>query len=152
MNAQLYGLPSQPEILRWGEPKRIGAGSGEIEVKSGRVWVTRRDDLDDHVLAAGERLPLSAGDAAVVEAWRQGEGAVIVWRAAPQRRALAVLPRASAAWGLRGVASVADFFAAVLRRVAAGLSALARSAASMASRAQGCISAGDSMASAGTVQ
>lgn len=153
MNAQLYGLPSQPEILRWGEPKRIGAGSGEIEVKSGRVWVTRRDDLDDHVLAAGERLLLLAGDAAVVEAWRQGERAVIVWRAAArQRLALAALPRASAAWGLRGVASVADFFAAVLRRVAAGLSALARSAASMASRAQGCISAGDSMASAGTVQ
>lgn len=152
MSTQLYGLPSHPEILRWGEPKRIDAGAGEIEVKSGRVWITRRDDLDDHVLATGESLTLSAGDGAVVEAWRHGERAAIVWRPAPQRFALAVLPRAGAAWGLRAVAAGADFFAAVLRRGAAGLSALARTAASMARRAQGCMSAGDSMASAGTVQ
>lgn len=152
MNTQVYGFPPRSEVLRWGEPVRIDAGAGEITVKIGRVWITRRGDLDDHILAAGQRLALSPGDAAVVEAWRNDERAAISWRPAPQRLAFAVLPRAGVALGLRGVAVAADLAAAVLRRAATGLSALARSAASMARRAQGCMSAGDSMASAGTVQ
>lgn len=152
MSTQVYGFESRPAVLRWGEPLRIDSGVGEIDVKTGRVWITRRGDLDDHILAAGERMAVLPGDAAVVEAWRQGERATIVWRPARQPRVLGVLPGAAVALGFGGVAAAADFSAAVLRGAASRLSALARSAASIARRAQGCMSAGDSMASAGTVQ
>lgn len=152
MSMQVYGLESRPALLPWGEPLRIDNGAGEIAVKSGRVWITRSGDLDDHILAAGERMAVFPGDAAVVEAWRQGERAAIVWRPERQSRAFGLLPRAAVALGFRCVAAAADFSAAVLRRAATGLSALARSAASIARRAQGCMSAGDSIASAGTVQ
>lgn len=111
---------------------------------AGSVWVTRSGDPDDYVLQAGDRLALSRGEQVTVSALDMDTPALWDWHFAParspQRRVRDV------------VASGFVFVARVLERVAAGLAALARSAASMASRAQGCIKAGDSMASAGTVQ
>ncbi len=49
---------------------------GELRVEAGRVWVTvpgahaaRPEDSGDHVLVAGGRFPVRAGQRMVVEAW-----------------------------------------------------------------------------------
>jgi Protein of unknown function (DUF2917) len=111
---------------------------------AGSVWVTRRGDPDDYVLQPGQHLALSRGEQVTVSALDAGQPAQWDWRFAPAR---------SPQRRVRdGVALAFDGAARVLERAAAGLAALARSAASMACRAQGCIKAGDSIASAGTVQ
>jgi len=117
-----------------------------LVARKGTLWVTRSGDLDDHVLARGERLAVARGDDMVVQSLHRNQPAAWDWqpRAGSARyRLLRALP----AWGW---ARAALFLR--LRGAAAGLAALARSAAARARRAQGCISAGDSIASAGTVQ
>ncbi|CAN5482051.1 hypothetical protein BH11PSE9_BH11PSE9_23550 [soil metagenome] len=106
---------------------RLTSGGGDLSVVQGRVWLTRRADLSDHVLFAGQRFRLRAGEEAVIEPWQAGESATVAWQPRPQ--GLAVLAFADV---LRGLAFLAG-------RGAAGLAALARSAASSASRAQGRI-------------
>lgn len=126
MNSQSQRILS----LAPGEARRVGAGAGELTVLRGRVWLTGACGPtvgSDRVLSPGDSLRLTEAQAAVIESWRRGEGAELRWH-----------PRAQRA-GLAGVAGA--FFAA-----------LARTAASSASRAQGCISAGDSMASSGAVK
>lgn len=76
----------------------------------------------DLVLAAGECLALRRGQAVVVEPWQRGHLAQLAWQPAP-------------AYGLRG-----------------RLAAWARSAQAWARRSQGCMAAGESMASSGAVQ
>jgi hypothetical protein len=111
---------------------------------AGCVWVTRHDDLNDYVLQPGERLVLARGDEVTVSPLHANHPARWDWTLAPAR---------SPQRRVRDAVGLGFGFAArVLERGAAGLAALARSAASMACRAQGCIKAGDSMASAGTVQ
>ena len=112
--------------------------------RAGSVWVTRDGDLNDYVLDAGQRLALARGDRVAVGAFHAGHAALWDWQPmqAPRRYRLV---RDAVAFGLGAAARA-------LRGAADGLAALARSAASMACRAQGCIKAGDSMASAGTVQ
>jgi hypothetical protein len=110
----------------------------------GRVWVTRRGDLDDYVLQPGEHLALSRGEQVMVSSLNADEAAQWDWRFAPKRSPQRRM-REAVALAFGGVARVLD-------RAAAGFAALARSAAAMACRAQGCINTGDSMASAGTVQ
>jgi quercetin dioxygenase-like cupin family protein len=106
----------------------VGPGERELHVTDGRLWLTREGTAhspsEDIWLQAGDSLSLDSGSQWVAEGW--GEA----------RFQLLVPPRACA--GLR-------FFVAgwVLR---------ARSAASMARRAHGSISMGDSMASSGAVQ
>lgn len=107
-----------------------------------RLWVTRDNDSEDHVLGAGERLFARRGDRLVVGPLdRDGSAGWELRRAARTQ-----------AWPRRLVGAAFDAAARALRGAADGLAALARSAAAMACRAQGCIKAGDSMASAGTVQ
>lgn len=113
-----------------GQARRVGTGAGELSVLRGRVWLTGRcgpGDDSDRVLSPGDSLRLSDAAGAVVESWRRGEGAELRWQPRAQRPGLAFFAGA--------------FFAA-----------LARTAASSASRAQGCISAGDSIASSGAVK
>lgn len=112
----------------------------------GRLWVTRRGDLNDYVLDVGQRLAVARGDYLTVGAWQAGQAALWDWAPAAARRA----PRYALLRRL--VAGTFEGAARALRGAADGLAALARSAASMARRAQGCISCGDSIASAGTVQ
>jgi len=118
---------------------------GRLTVKSGRAWITRRGDLDDHVLSAGQAVDLRADDQVVVEPWDGGTPVRLAWRGAQRRAALL-----RAAEGLRAGAL------RVVARWAAGvgdrLLALARSAAASASRAQGAIACGESSASSGALQ
>lgn len=107
-----------------------------------RLWVTRQNDPADYVLAAGERMFARRGDRLVVGPFDRGMTAD--WELQRAARAQA--------WPRRLVGAGFDAAARALRGAADGLAALARSAAAMACRAQGCIKAGDSMASAGTVQ
>ncbi len=126
MNAQVSRVLSLPG----GEARRVGEGAGELTVLRGRVWLTGRcgpGDESDRVLSPGDSLHLADAGGTVVESWRRGEGAVLRWQPRAQRL------------GLAGFA--AAFFGA-----------LARTAASSASRAQGCISAGDSIASSGALK
>jgi len=144
MKTQFYASRAGALAMRFGEPLRIDGKAGELTVESGRVWLTRRGDSDDHVLQPGQRIVLQASDAAVVEPWRRGEPAVLRWQPCAQRPLLVR--------GLRAVAFAAGGVARALGRPELGFDALARKAASIARQAQGRICSGDSMASAGTVQ
>jgi len=126
MNSQVNAVLS----IGPGEARRVGQGAGEITVLRGRVWLTGECGDPDQILSPGQSLRVHDAQAVVIEAWDRGEGASVRWQ--PRRPRLQGLP-------LRGLAGA--FFAA-----------LARSAASSASRAQGCIKAGDSMASSGAVK
>lgn len=122
-----------------GQARRLAPGAGEITVLRGRVWLTRDagpGEDSDHVLAPGDSLVVADGQAVVAEAWGPGELASLRWQ--PRGSVLQRLPRA----GLAGA-----FFAAF-----GAFAARPRSAASSASRAQGCITAGDSIASSGAVK
>ena len=118
----------------------LPSAMGELRVLEGRVWLTRRGDAQDHWLEAGQSVRLHARDAAVIEPHGLN-GATLQWRPMRQRRVLHVML-------LRGVART---FRA-LELAACGVAALARSAAASARRAQGCIEAGEPIASSGTLQ
>ena len=126
--------------LAAGQAIHLGRLGGELTVLEGRVWLTRDSDLGDHRIEAGERLRLAVGENAVIEPWDAGHAVSVQWK--PRRQGFfgAVLaePLRALAWALGAVAW--------------GFSALARSAAASASRAQGCISGGDSMASSGAAK
>jgi Protein of unknown function (DUF2917) len=110
----------------------------------GKLWVTRRGDPADYILAPGERLALSRGDDVTVGGWESMHPALWDWQPAVPARRYRLLREV--------VAAVFGLAARGLRAGAEALAALARNAAAIACRAQGCIRAGDSMASAGTVQ
>ena len=130
-----------------GSALRLSRGGGTLTVIEGSVWLTRgghTGDTGDHRLEAGQHIRLVAAQDAVIEPWDHGVAAVVRWEPRPQG-ALA----AAQALVLRGLAFFAGEAALGLRGLAGGFAALARSAASSASRAQGCISAGDSIACSG---
>ena len=145
MRTQFRSAEAARLSLAWGEALTIQGVAGEMTVLGGRVWVTRESALGDHIVEAGQRFRVEAGDVAVLEPWVRGEAASLAWAPGAQCSPVEALLRRAAALALRGVAVAARFFAA-------GLEFLARKAASMARRAQGCMRTGDSMASAGTVQ
>ena len=132
------------QVLMRNAQRWVAPQAAWLVARDGELWVTRSGDLDDHVLASGERLAVARGDDLVLQAWRGDQPAVWDWQPLlPARR-----------YGLRGevLAWVWARAARALRGAAEGFAALARSAAARACRAQGCISAGDSIASAGTLQ
>lgn len=146
------GRPAQLRLLP-GEAFRVPRRPGELLALEGRVWLTRHGDTQDHLLEAGQSFRLAGGDDVVVEPWAHGEAATLAWQPLPgQGLRLAAWPALFAAAGLTALARAAGRFAAGLREAEAGFVALARSAAASACRAQGCISAGDSMASSGAVK
>ena len=133
--------------------------AGWLRVDGGRVWLTRRGDRADHVLAGGEAIALGRGEVLLVEPWRAGETASLLWAAgADQPAGLRGLPATAArarrdvAWGSDLAAGAVLVLARALRGAAGRLAAAARSAEAIASRAQGSINAGDSIASSGALQ
>ena len=125
------------------KPVTIDARGGELAVLSGQVWLTRTRDPVDYVLAAGERVHIEPHRQVVVAAWDRSEWPTLAWQPDPadasRHFGVRDLGADFFAAALRGLAWGATTAAAVLRRDEAGFSALARSAASSASRAQGCI-------------
>lgn len=137
MNAQSMRTVQR---LAAGEALHLGRLGGELVVVDGRVWLTRDGDLGDHVVEPGQKLRLAVNENAVIEPATTGGTATVRWY--PRRQsfvgALAEAP-------LRGLAVLTGL-------AATGFAALARSAAASASRAQGCIIGGDSMASSGALK
>jgi hypothetical protein len=131
-----YTLMHKPQAV-------VMPADGTIAVTQGCVWLTRHGDWQDHVVSAGHSIALSRGDQVVMESWRRDAPALWDWR-----------PAQVGPWSRRKHyrALVLHAVARFLGAGAAALAALARNAAAMASRAQGCISAGDSTASSGAVQ
>ena len=138
------------EFVISGHAMTLGPSPGVLTVVDGSVWVTRSDDLGDHVLEAGRTIRFGADAGLVVEPWA-GSATVRWHRQAQPVRPPAFLVTALAA-GLRGLAALAGGTAAALRGAETGLAALARKAAASARRAQFCISGGDSMASSGALK
>ena len=126
--------------LDGGAAMSLGRLGGELSVVQGRLWLTRSGDLGDHLVEPGQRVRLAANENAVVEPWQPGQAVTLRWNPRRQR-----LLGAALAPALRGVAFGTNL-------LAAGFAALARNAAAMASRAQGCISGGDSIASSGALK
>lgn len=122
MNAQVF---ANPVVIPAGRAVRLGTGPGELTVVSGRLWLTQ--GAADERVEAGQTVRVRRG--AVLEPWDAGAGVAYRWRPLPR-----------------------DGLAFVRLGLAAGLRALARSAASMASRIQGCMPAGDSIASSGALK
>lgn len=118
---------------------------GRLMVKSGRAWITRRGDLDDHVLSAGQAVELRADEQVVVEPWEGGTQVRLAWCGAQRRAALLRrgegLRDGALRWVARWSAAAGDW-----------LLALARSAAASASRAHGAMPCGESSASSGALQ
>lgn len=131
-----------------GRPAHISARAGTLTVLDGRIWLTRHGESADHVIGRGAQVSIGWADQAVVESWERDRSAAVQWR--PVERGSVAQELLAA--GLRGLAFFAGGVAAFLARAEAGFAALARSAASSARRAQGCISAGDSMASSGALK
>lgn len=127
------------EVQAWSAPQ-----AGWLVVSGGRAWLTRRGDMQDHVLASGGVLVVQAGDALTLGPWDR-EGAPRLVFVAAQQAAGRRLTLAPLRWLLLPLSALA-------RALGLGLLALARSAEAMASRTHGCISAGDSMASAGVLK
>lgn len=123
-----------------GQAMRLDRLGGDLSVVEGRVWLTRDGDLGDHFIEPGQKVRLAADEEAVISPARSGETITIRWN--PRRQGFfgALLARP-----LRGLAFLTGL-------VARGFAALARSAAASASRAQGCITGDDSMASSGALK
>jgi len=135
-------------LLARGARRLRSRRAGRLVVASGRAWLTRQGDLDDHVLSAGQALHLHANEQVVVEPWVGGTPVRLWWRS-DQPRTLA-LRVAEAALALR--AGLARALAATLAAAGTRLLAWARTAEANASRAQGSISRGESSASLGALQ
>lgn len=128
--APFSALDALAQRLQPGQARRVGRGAGELTVSRGRVWLTGQGDGEDRVLGAGECLRLDRAETVVMESIDRARDANVAWH--PRRSVFHRL-------GLRALAGAA--FAALARRAAAN-----------ASRAQGCISAGDSMACSGALK
>lgn len=123
-------------VQRWRVPQ-----PGCLRVLSGQMWLTCDHQAADHVLQAGEAVAVQRGQWLTLEPWQPAS--TVRWCWEPARRQPAGGGLRDRLW--RGAALLA-------REAAAALLAWARSAEARASRAQGCISAGESMASAGALK
>src|SRR5664279_2123727 len=81
VRAQLAPPRRHLQTLRGGWVMPLGTTGGILEVPHGRVWITRTGDLDDHVVESGEAFAIPASGEALVEAWDDGEPALVAWQA-----------------------------------------------------------------------
>lgn len=133
---------------RWLQGALSGRADAEgwVEVLQGRVWITRDGGGADHVLLAGEALPIAAGGGLVAEPFVAGEPVLLRWRAA----AAGVQVQDDERW--RSEVFWRGWLVRGLRGLALAFAACARSAEAMARRAQGRICSGESMACSGALQ
>jgi Protein of unknown function (DUF2917) len=115
-----------------------------LRINCGTAWVTLARTGQDHMLRAGEQLIALRGDHVVVESLHAGH-VKLDWQAAPCGLSLAAQAGLQALRDLRGAAAL------LTRGLAGGFKALALTAHSNASRAQGRMASGESMASSGAV-
>ena len=127
-------------VHRVDDALHLGRLGGDLTVIDGTVWLTRDGDLGDHFIEAGQKVRLGVAEDAVIESAYTGRPVTVRWNPRRQSFVGAVLTEP-----LRGLA----FFAGLAAR---GFAALARTAAESASRAQGCIRGGDSIASSGALK
>lgn len=131
--------PGTARRLRGGEALHLGRAPVELRVWQGELWLTRRGDLHDRLVSAGEQICVAARADAVIEPYDAAADVVVELVARSQDGRLV-------------------FFGAGLRRVMAAtrflgdLAAATRSAASSASRAHGRIASGDSIAASGALK
>lgn len=137
-------MPS-PFVPDLEEIRRVPAGTAlrlppcgtgrELLVLRGRAWITLQDEgrpalcvapLGDHFIAAGERLHLPAGCAAVVEAsGMRGEAVAFGWQVRAAERTRGERWAAQVALPWRDLRSAAAAVAVSGRRLAQGLLACA---------------------------
>jgi hypothetical protein len=87
----LQVLSRTERSLRLDAALRLAPGvAGWLQVRDGRVWLTRTGDPSDHVLRSGQAVHLGPGDAVVVEPWQAGRAAALVWTSGDQLPATAV--------------------------------------------------------------
>ena len=96
METQFASDRSFARCLAWGETLKLSGAAGELRIERGRVWLTRQDDLDDHVLAAGDGFAVREHDVVVLEPWLRGEPTRVAWRPRAQPRREPDLVRADA--------------------------------------------------------
>ena len=145
MTASLNRNPRRAAVspahrINAGDAMHLERPGGELGVLRGRVWLTRDGDRADPLVEAGQCVRLGVAEHAVIGARDTGAALVVRWKPRRQHLFGALL-----AEPLRGLVCVTGL-------AASGFAALARSAAASASRAQGCISGGDSMASSGALK
>ena len=90
-------LPGPARALSSGQVLTLGAGGGEVQILSGRVWLTSSGDPSDHVLDAGESFCVAGSGPTLVEAWNSGTPALIAWR--PRTVIERVRDRLAGIWG-----------------------------------------------------
>jgi len=140
MNTQFQVFHGGTFQMHSGDATHLGRLGGELTVVDGRVWLTRDNDLGDHVFEPGQRVRLGVDENVVIESLDSHGSVTVRWN--PRRQSFV---GALFAEPLRGLAFLAG-------AAARGFAALARSAAESACRAQGCISGGDSIASSGALK
>lgn len=147
LESKAGALLAGPSTLRVARRLRVGQ-SGCLSVSGDAVWLTRDGEADDHVLVAGQGMRLRSGDAVLVQPWTAGGASRLLWQADQ------ALPRLFR-WRAAAAGLGARFFGATseaLRGVSDRLAARARTAEAIASRAQGCMACGESIASSGALQ
>jgi hypothetical protein len=140
-------LQTGASTLRFARRMRV-VQPGRLHVAGDAVWLTRDGEPDDHVLVAGQTMRLSSGDAVLMQPWTAGGVSRLVWRA---DQALPRVLRWRAALAALG-ARLFNAVSGALRRESDRLAAWARMAQASASRAQGCMACGESIASSGALQ
>ena len=115
-----------------------------LRINCGMAWVTVQRTGQDHVLRADAQLQLERGDHVVIESLHAGP-VKLDWQTVPCALSVAAQARLQALRDLRGAAAL------LARGLAGGFKALALTAHSSASRAQGRMASGESMASSGAV-
>lgn len=119
--------------------------AGRLVVRSGRAWITRQGDPDDHVLSAGDAMDLAADERVVLEPWQGGTPVRLSWcsaqRPASVLRAADALRGTTLRWAARSLAAAGE-----------RLTTWARKAAASASRPHGAMPCGESSASSGALQ
>lgn len=84
----------QPLVLHLQDGELLPVDGVRLRVEAGRVWVTRRNDLDDHFLDSGSTIDLARGSGALVSA----EGAARVRLSAAKPRAQPFQVNGNATW------------------------------------------------------